>query len=108
MRLVFSALLISIISIPTLHAETYAIDSEHSQVAFNVRHLVSRANGVFNEFSGQIQFDPAQPEKIQVEATISVSSVDTDNEKRDEHLRSADFLTSNLFPLSHSRARVPK
>ena len=88
MRLVFSALLISIISIPTLHAETYSIDSEHSQVAFNVRHLVSRANGVFNEFSGQIQFDPAQPEKIQVEATIAVSSVDTDNEKRDEHLRS--------------------
>ena len=98
MRLVFSALLISIISIPTLHAETYSIDSEHSQVAFNVRHLVSRANGVFNEFSGQILFDPAQPEKIQVEATIAVSSVDTDNEKRDEHLRSADFFDVESFP----------
>ena len=98
MRLVFSALLISIISIPTLYAETYKIDSEHSQIAFNVRHLVSRANGVFNEFSGQIQFDPAKPEQIQVEATIAVSSVDTDNEKRDEHLRSPDFFDAKSFP----------
>ena len=98
MRLVSSALLISILSIHALHAETYQIDPEHSQVAYNVRHLVSRANGVFNEFSGQIQFDPAQPEQIQVEATIAVSSVDTDNEKRDEHLRSPDFFDVKSFP----------
>ena len=98
MRLVSSALLICISSVHALNAETYQIDSEHSQVAFNVRHLVSRANGVFNEFSGQIQFDPAQPEQIQVEATIAVSSVDTDNEKRDEHLRSPDFFDVKSFP----------
>lgn len=98
MRLFSSALLICISSIHALYAETYQIDSEHSQVAFNVRHLVSRANGVFNDFSGQIQFDPAKPEQIQVEATIAVSSVDTDNEKRDEHLRSPDFFDVKSFP----------
>ncbi|MFL2541931.1 MAG: YceI family protein [Candidatus Latescibacterota bacterium] len=98
MHLAFAALLTSILSINTLHAETYQIDSEPSQVAFNVRHLVSQAHGLFNEFSGQIEFDPEHPEKTQVEATIVVSSIDTDNEKRDAHLRSSDFFDVESFP----------
>ena len=71
---------------------------EHSQVAFNVCHLVSQAHGLFNEFSGQIEFDPEHPEKTRVEATIVVSSIDTDHEKRDAHLRSADFFDVESFP----------
>ena len=63
MRLLSTSLFVFALTLSSLHAETYQIDSEHSQIAFNVRHLVSRANGLFNEFSGQIQFDPAQPEK---------------------------------------------
>ena len=98
MRLLSTSLFVFALTLSSLHAETYQIDSEHSQIAFNVRHLVSRANGLFNEFSGQIQFDPAQPEKTQIEATIAVSSVDTDNEKRDAHLRSADFFDVESFP----------
>ena len=98
MYLAFAALLTSVFSIHTIHAETYQIDPEHSQVAFNVRHLVSQAHGLFNEFSGQIEFDSEHPEKTQVEATIVVSSIDTDNEKRDAHLRSADFFDVESFP----------
>ena len=63
-----------------------------------MRHLVSHANGLFNDFSGQIQVDPAYLEKIQVEVTIAVSSVNTDNEKRDVHLRSTDFFDAGSFP----------
>lgn len=98
MRLLSTSLFAFALTLTSLHAETYEIDSEHSQVAFNVRHLVSRANGVFNEFSGKIQFDPAAPEKTQIEGTISVASIDTDNEKRDEHLRGTDFFDVDSFP----------
>ena len=98
MYLAFAALLTSVFSIHTIHAETYQIDPEHSQVAFNVRHLVSQAHGLFNEFSGQIEFDPEHPEKTRIEATIVVSSIDTDNEKRDAHLRSVDFFDVGSFP----------
>ncbi len=79
-------------------AETYTIDAEHSSVAFSVRHLVSRTSGRFNDFAGAIQYDPAHPEKTSAEATVQVSSIDTDNEKRDGHLRSADFFNAEKFP----------
>ena len=98
MRILYVVLLASIVSTVPLDAETYEIDSEHSQVAFDVRHMVSRAHGLFNEFSGQIQYDPEHPEKIQIDATISVASIDTDNEKRDAHLRSADFFDVESHP----------
>lgn len=78
-------------------AETYTIDKVHSSVAFSVRHLVSRTSGTFNDFAGTIQYDPAHPEKAQVEATIQVSSIDTGNEKRDGHLKSADFFDAAKF-----------
>jgi polyisoprenoid-binding protein YceI len=79
-------------------AETYTIDSEHSSVAFSIRHLVSRTSGRFNDFAGTIKYDPSHPEKTSAEATIQVSSIDTDNEKRDGHLRSADFFNAEKFP----------
>ncbi len=98
MRLLSTSFFVFALTLNSLYAETYQIDPEHSQVAFNVRHLVSRANGVFNEFSGKIQYDPAAPEKTQIEGTISVASIDTDNEKRDAHLRDADFFDVESFP----------
>jgi polyisoprenoid-binding protein YceI len=88
---------ITLLAGPAL-AETYIIDSEHSSVAFSIRHLVSRTSGRFNDFAGTIKYDPAHPEKTSAEATIQVSSIDTDNEKRDGHLRSADFFNAEKFP----------
>ena len=108
MRILYVVLLASIFSTVPLDAETYEIDSEHSQVAFDVRHMVSRAHGLFNEFSGQIQYDPEHPEKIQIDATISVASIDTDNEKRDAHLRSADFFDVESHPSITFKVRAPK
>ena len=79
-------------------AEVYNIDSEHSSVAFSIRHLVSRTSGNFHEFTGTINYDATAPEKTAVEAIIQVASIDTDNIKRDAHLRSGDFFDAEQFP----------
>ena len=82
----------------TASAEVYKIDSEHSSVAFSIRHLVSRTSGNFHEFSGTIDYDAEHPEKTHVEATIQAASIDTDNARRDGHLRSGDFFNVEKFP----------
>lgn len=77
---------------------TYAIDTAHSQVGFVVRHLmVSKVRGRFGRFSGTIEIaeDPADSS---VTTTIDVDSVDTGDETRDNHLRSADFFEGEAHP----------
>jgi polyisoprenoid-binding protein YceI len=70
----------------------WAIDPVHSHVDFVVRHMmISKVRGRFREFSGVIHIDEI-PEKSWVEATITAASIDTGDEERDRHLRSAEFL----------------
>ncbi|MGI9033761.1 MAG: YceI family protein [Acidimicrobiales bacterium] len=77
---------------------TYEIDPAHSNVGFVARHLmVSKVRGRFTSFSGTITVaDP--PERSSVEVTIDAASIDTSDLKRDEHLRSADFLDVEKYP----------
>ncbi|MBK34300.1 MAG: polyisoprenoid-binding protein [Gemmatimonadetes bacterium] len=82
---------------PTLGAN-YSIDIAHSSVGFSVRHLVSRTTGRFTDFKGKIVYDEANPGASMVNATIQISSIDTDNERRDNHLRSADFFDAEKYP----------
>jgi len=77
---------------------TLEIDPSHSQVAFSVRHFFSKVPGRFNEFEGKIQFDDKDASKSLVEVTIKTASIDTHNERRDNHLRSADFFAADSFP----------
>lgn len=79
-------------------AETYKIDDSHSGVTFSIRHLVGRTPGHFNDFSGTVMYDPAHPEKTSAEAVIQAGSIDTGNERRDGHLKSADFFNVEKFP----------
>ena len=79
-------------------AETFRIDKSHSNVAFSVRHIVSRVQGGFTGFSGTIQYDEKHPEKSTVEATIQTASINTHNERRDGHLRSPDFFDAAAHP----------
>ena len=84
-----------------LHAradDTYKIDPVHSSISFKVRHFFSNVNGSFKKFEGTINVDPDHPEKSSVNATIQTGSVDTANDKRDQHLRSADFFDATKFP----------
>lgn len=78
--------------------ETYSIDPVHSSVGFHIRHFVSKVPGKFNKFSGTITVDRDNLEKSSAEATIDVGSLDTDNSKRDDHVRSSDFFDAAKYP----------
>ena len=79
-------------SIPGYVAGTWNIDPVHSEVGFSVRHMmVSKVRGKFDTFSGQF-VTGEDPLSSSVTAEIELASIDTGNEQRDEHIRSADFF----------------
>jgi len=80
-------------------ADTYTIDKGHSEAAFQVRHLVTKVRGHFNDFAGTIQVDPKNAEASSVEFTVQTASVASDNESRDKHLKSADFFDVEKYPV---------
>lgn len=80
-----------------LPAGTWNIDPSHSSVAFGIRHLVGRTRGQFKTFSGAITV-PEDLGATSVQASIELASVDTADEKRDEHLRSPEFFDVERHP----------
>ena len=70
---------------------TWTIDASHSEVGFTVRHLMSKVRGQFTKFEGTLTTGTSLAD-TRAEATIDLNSVDTRDEKRDAHLRSADFF----------------
>ena len=79
-------------------AETYVVDTSHSSVDFSIRHLVGRTKGRFGDFSGTITYDAAKPDSSSFSGTIQVNSIDTGNERRDGHLKNADFFEAETYP----------
>jgi polyisoprenoid-binding protein YceI len=80
-------------------ADTYEIDTAHSMIIFRAKHnSVSYNYGRFNEFTGKITMD-ADVSNNMVEFEVKAASVDTGNEKRDQHLRSSDFFSAKQFPV---------
>ena len=74
------------------------VDASHTEVTFEVRHFFTPVTGKFDDFAVDLFFDPASPETARVSATIQVASVDTNNERRDGHLRTPDFFDAETFP----------
>lgn len=96
---VVAAAVLACLAPVTGRAGTYEIDPAHTSVQFSVRHMmISNVRGEFTKVSGKATGDPATPTATTVEATIDAASIDTRNEKRDEHLRSPDFLDVAKFP----------
>lgn len=79
-------------------AETHVIDPVHSSIGFSIRHFVSKVPGKFNKFQGTITVDRENLARSSAEATIDLASIDTGNQKRDDHLRSADFFDATKYP----------
>lgn len=79
-------------------AQRWEIDMEHSTVGFRIRHIVGFVPGVFARFSGEVDYDPARPEKSQFYFLVDSGSVHTGVPARDEHLRSPDFLDVEKSP----------
>jgi polyisoprenoid-binding protein YceI len=85
-------------TIPGYEAATWNIDPVHSEVGFSVRHMmVSKVRGRFTSFSGQI-VTAEDPLKSSVTAEIDLSSINTGQEQRDAHIRSADFFEVETYP----------
>ncbi|HVK62236.1 MAG TPA: YceI family protein [Bdellovibrionales bacterium] len=73
----------------------YVVDKDHSNVGFAVRHLmITDVIGHFKDFEGSFTFDRETGAVTDGTFTVKTASIDTDNDKRDEHLRSADFFDS--------------
>ena len=86
------------LSAPTL-AATWQIDPAHSNVSFSVRHMmVSNVSGEFTKVSGTVEGDEKTPAQAVITATIDATSINTREAKRDDHLKSPDFLDVAKYP----------
>ncbi|PRX98457.1 YceI family protein [Allonocardiopsis opalescens] len=85
-------------TLPGLIAGTWKIDPTHSEIGFTVRHMmVSKVRGRFREFDATLVV-AEDPTQSTAEATIEASSLDTGNQQRDDHIRSADFFDAENHP----------
>ena len=85
-------------AMPALAADVYTVDKNHSEVSFQVRHLVTQVRGNFNDYEGTINLDPANLEKSSVDFRIKAASIDTNNADRDKHLRTEEFFFVEKYP----------
>jgi polyisoprenoid-binding protein YceI len=92
------------VEIPGYVAGTWSIDAVHSEVSFVVRHMmVSKVRGRFDKFEGTVTTAP-NPLLSSVTATVDLSSVNTGNEQRDNHIRSEDFFHVEQHPVMSFRS----
>lgn len=77
----------------------WIIDPTHSEVHFKVKHLViSTVTGSFKSFEGSMESEAADFQNASIEFSLDVNSIDTNQEQRDAHLKSADFFDAEQFP----------
>lgn len=98
-----------LLSASAVQAADYGFDKAHSSVGFTVKHLLSKVSGSFTDYDGTITFDPKNPTAGKVQVTIQAKSIDTGIEKRDNHLRSAEFFDVAKYPtLTFTSTKVEK
>ena len=99
-RIIVSIFTLIAFALPTLAlASTWNIDPDHSSAGFKVKHLmVSNVNGNFNKHTGVVEIDDKDITKSTVQVTIDTNSINTNVQKRDDHLRSADFFDVAKYP----------
>lgn len=92
-------LIVALTALPA-RGDDYNLDASHTSTVFSISHLgISFTYGRFNDVEGAFSVDPADPSKSSFKLTIKADSIDTGNAKRDDHLRSPDFLNTKQFPL---------
>lgn len=78
---------------------TWEIDPTHTTIGFSVRHaMIAKVRGRFTDFGGTFTLDGADPANSSAELTVQMTSIDTQNDDRDNHLRSAEFFDVETFP----------
>lgn len=98
-RSLSAALLGALLSSSALAADTYSVDASHSSALFRIQHFgAAWFYGRFNDISGTVVIDEADLTKSTIDLTIKVDSVDTNVQKRDDHLKSPDFFNAAQYP----------
>jgi len=83
----------------TAQAETFTVDTGHAEIGFSVKHMmVSNTKGNFTTFSGTLDYDIKTKTLKSGEGTIEVASINTNNDKRDDHLKNEDFFNVAKYP----------
>jgi polyisoprenoid-binding protein YceI len=95
---VFALLISANISLQAQSAGQWMVDKDHTSVNFDISHFFSTVNGSFQEFDGTFKFSPDDLKGSEFTFTIPVKSVYTNNEKRDNHLKSDDFFNASKYP----------
>ena len=76
----------------------WAANAPHTEINFSVNHFFTPVTGSFGDYEIDLDYDAENPEESTVEVSISVASIDTGNEKRDNHLRTADWFEADQYP----------
>jgi len=98
-KYIILTVLLGMLSVYVFGTNEYVADKAHSSISFKVSHMVvSKVRGTFNDFSVTIHEDPNDINKSSVTAVIKTASIDTGNEKRDNHLKSEDFFFVEKYP----------
>lgn len=106
---VIAAVIVTNLSISIAQPAEWEIDKAHSKIMFSVPHMVvSEANGDFKKFDGTITIDGDNLETAVIDFTIDVNSINTDNEMRDNHLKSDDFFNAEKYPQIKFKAKKIK
>ncbi len=99
-RFYLTLMVVLALSLAAFAGDVYHLDKAHTNIGFSVKHMViTTVPGKFSDFDGSITFDPKNVLATSAEVTIKTASINTDNEKRDAHLRSPDFFDAEKFPV---------
>lgn len=91
--------LASIITASALFGATFNVDKSHSNIGFKVKHMmISNVSGQFDSFDGSFEYDETKNVLESLKGTVEVSSINTSNTKRDNHLKASDFFAAEEFP----------
>ncbi len=82
----------------TVVMDQWSIDKAHSNINFTITHFFTPVDGSFEDYSSEINFDPQDLENSSIDVTIPVESINTENERRDNHLKSDDFFNASEWP----------
>lgn len=94
-----AAMLLVLVSAGFAQATKWTVDKGHSNVKFTVTHMVvSEVEGAFKTFDGYVEGTKTDFSDAKIGFTVEVASINTDNERRDGHLKSDDFFNAEKFP----------
>ncbi|HZU96112.1 MAG TPA: YceI family protein [Planctomycetota bacterium] len=99
MKKVFALAFAVALAAPVLAGDKYKVDPVHTTVHFKVSHMnAGRYIGRFNDTSGTVEWDSADPSKSKIEVEVAVESLDTHQEGREKHLKGPEFFNAKQFP----------